>query len=88
MHEDILYIEGGKDYITIFTKNAKVLSLASLTKIHQNLPLSQFLRIHKSFVVAVDKIESIERQRVIINKEYLPIGDTYKDDLSKIIKGI
>ena len=87
-YSDILYLEGGKDYVTIFTKTGKILSLAGLTRIQQNLPYPQFMRIHKSYIIALNKIDSIERQRIFIGKEIIPIGDTYKDEFAKYIKGV
>lgn len=87
-YDDILYLEGGKDYVTIFTRNGKFLSLAGLTKIQQNLPYPRFMRVHKSFVVALNKIDSIERQRIFMGKEIIAIGDMYKDEFAKNIKGI
>jgi two-component system LytT family response regulator len=80
-HSDILYIEGGKDYVTVFTNTKKVLSLSSLRKIQEGLPYPQFIRIHRSYIISLDKIDSIERQRVFIGKMVIPIGDTYKDEL-------
>lgn len=87
-YDDILYLEGGKDYVTIFTKIGKFLSLAGLTKIQQNLPYPRFMRVHKSFVVALNKIDSVERQRIFMGKEIISIGDMYKDEFAKNIKGI
>ena len=84
-HTDILYIEGGKDYITVFTKTEKILSLSSLTKLQESLPYPQFLRVHKSYIVALDKIESVERQRIFMGKMVIPIGDTYKDEFFKVV---
>jgi two-component system, LytTR family, response regulator len=84
-HSDILYVEGGKDYITVFTKTEKVLSLSSLTKLQESLPYPQFLRVHKSYLVALDKIESVERQRIFLGKTVIPIGDTYKDEFFKVV---
>ena len=84
-HSDILYIEGGKDYITVFTKTEKILSLSSLTKLQESLPHPQFLRVHKSYIVALDKIESVERQRIFMGKIVIPIGETYKDEFFRIV---
>jgi DNA-binding LytR/AlgR family response regulator len=84
-HSDILYVEGGKDYITVFTKSEKVLSLSSLTKLQESLPFPQFLRVHKSYLVALDKIESVERQRIFLGKTVIPIGDTYKDEFFRVV---
>jgi two-component system, LytTR family, response regulator len=85
-HSDILYIEGGKDYITVFTKTEKILSLSSLTKLQESLPFPQFLRVHKSYIVALDKIESVERQRIFMGKMVIPIGDTYKDEFFRVVE--
>jgi two-component system, LytTR family, response regulator len=84
-HSDILYIEGGKDYITVFTKTEKILSLSSLTKLQESLPHPQFLRVHKSYIVALEKIESVERQRIFMGKMVIPIGDTYKDEFFRVV---
>lgn len=82
---DILYIEGLKDYISIFTKDERVITLQSMKKMEEALPQSQFIRVHKSYIVAVDKIESIERSRITINKKIIPVGDTYRDEFFKVI---
>lgn len=87
-YSDILYLEGGKDYVTIFTKTEKILSLAGLAKIQQSLPSSQFLRVHKSYIVALNKIDIVERQRIFIGSDIIPVSDTYKDEFSKSIKKI
>jgi two-component system, LytTR family, response regulator len=84
-YSDILYIEGGKDYITVFTKTEKILSLSSLTKLQESLPHPQFLRVHKSYIVALDKIESVERQRIFMGKTVIPIGDTYKEEFFRVV---
>lgn len=88
MLEDILYLEGGKDYVTIFTRKEKFLSLAGLAKIQERLPHPRFLRVHKSYIISVNKIDAVERQRIYIGKQVIPIGDTYKDDFTSQIKGI
>jgi len=82
---DILYIEGLKDYISIFTKDERVITLQSMKKMEEALPQSQFIRVHKSYIVAVDKIESIERSRITINEKIIPVGDTYRDEFFKVI---
>ena len=82
-HADILYVEGGKDYITIHTPKERILSLMTLSKIQDMLPSPQFSRVHKSWLVPINKIDSIERQRIFIGKIVIPIGDTYKDEFVK-----
>lgn len=82
---DILFIEGLKDYISIFTKAERVITLQSMKKMEEALPQSQFIRVHKSYIVAVDKIESIERSRITINQKIIPVGDTYRDEFFRVI---
>jgi two-component system LytT family response regulator len=75
----IFYIEALRDYIAIHTAGAKILSLESMKNMEELLPGSQFIRIHKSYIINREFIEFIERGRVVIHKEYLPIGETYRE---------
>lgn len=83
---DILYIEGLKDYISIFTRNERVITLQNMKKMEETLPSSQFIRVHKSYIIALDKIESIERSRISICQKIIPIGDTYRDEFFRRIE--
>jgi len=83
--DDILYIEGLKDYISIFTKNERVITLQNMKKMEETLPKNDFIRVHKSYIIAVDKIESIERSRIAIAGKTIPVGDTYRDAFFKLI---
>lgn len=85
--DDILYIEGLKDYISIFTKNERVITLQNMKKMEETLPKGEFIRVHKSYIIALDKIESIERSRISIAAKIIPIGDTYRDEFFKLIDG-
>jgi len=76
---DISYIEALRDYVAIHTGPEKILSLESMRHMEEVLPDDQFIRIHKSYIVNRNKIDYLERSRVVIGKEYLPIGDTYKE---------
>jgi two-component system, LytTR family, response regulator len=77
--DDILFIQGMKDYQMIVTRDEKIMTLQSFREIENVLPTPTFVRIHKSYVVALNKIESIERNRIKIANELLPISDTYRD---------
>ena len=83
---DMIYIEGLKDYISIFTRNERVITLQNMKKMEEALPPSQFIRVHKSYIIALDKIESIERSRITICGKIIPIGDTYRDEFFKRIE--
>lgn len=77
--KDIVYVEGCKEYLRIHTLNMKIMTLLSFKSLEDILPCDNFIRVHKSFIVAMNKINSIERNRIIINKQYIPIGETYRD---------
>lgn len=79
--DNILYIEGLKDYIKIYTlKNTKpIITLNSLKNLEQNLPSERFSRIHKSFIVGHEHIKSINKSQVIIHDKYIPIGESFKN---------
>jgi len=86
---EILYIEGLKDYVKIYLKdNPKpILTLMSLKKLEEELPSENFMRIHRSFIIALDKIEAIERNHIVIGKEQIAIAPNYKDSLMEYIGG-
>lgn len=76
----ILYIEGLKDYIKIYEEDTPkpILSLMSMKAVEDLLPASQFMRVHRSYIVRKDKIRVIDRGRIVFGKTYIPISDSYK----------
>lgn len=76
---DILYIEGLKEYLGICTSKKRVLTLKSFDDILKILPSDNFIRVHKSFIVAVDKIDSIEGNQIKISDKKIPIGPKFKE---------
>ena len=86
---EILYIEGLKDYVKIYMKeNPKpILTLMSLKKLEEELPSENFMRVHRSYIIALDKIEAIERNHIVIGKEQITIAPNYKDVLMEYIGG-
>ncbi|WP_018478205.1 LytR/AlgR family response regulator transcription factor [Pontibacter roseus] len=83
---DILWVEGLKDYIIIQTKDQKIITLLSMNKAMEKLPESKFLRVHRSFIVALQKIDSIEKSRIRIGNKEIPIGEVYKDQFLKWVE--
>jgi len=77
--DDILYIEGMRDYQYVVTKTEKVIASHSIHELENLLPKS-FIRCHKSYIVSLGKINSIERNRIKIGNKHIPIGDAYKED--------
>lgn len=82
---DILYIEGLRDYIAIYTALSKVMTLESMKNMELMLPPNEFIRIHKSYIINRSRIDFIERGKVVIGKEYLPVGETYREKFMKEI---
>ncbi len=84
---DILYIEGLKDYVKVFISgdDKPILSLNSIKALEQKLPETKFMRVHRSFIVNLDKIETIERSRIIFGKTYIPVSDQYKDKFQEFL---
>lgn len=78
---DILYIEGLKDYIKVYTRTdpKPIMSLNSLKALEQKLSEEKFMRVHRSFIVNLEQIETIDRSRIVFGKEYIPVSDQYKD---------
>jgi len=85
---DILFVEGMKDYLRIHTKDEKIMTLLNFAKLEELLPSQDFARVHRSFLVAIDKIDHIEKNRIWIADQVIPISDTYADAFYKMLKGI
>lgn len=82
--DDILYIEGLKDYIRIYLQDGtKIMSLMNMKKLEDYLPRPEFLRTHRSYIVHMSKAEAIERFRIVFGDQYLPISDSYKEDVQQ-----
>jgi len=85
-YDKMLYIEGMKDYVRIHTFSDKIMTMQGITHLMDYLPENRFVRIHRSYIVAIDKIEAIERQTVFIDNEILPIGSSYKKHFMYVIE--
>lgn len=75
---DIQYIEGLKDYVSIYTPGHKIVSLQRMKNLESLLPKSKFIRIHHSYIIALDWIQAIHKEYVEINQAHIPIGETYR----------
>ena len=83
--DDILYIEGLKDYVKLHLANTEktVLSLTSLKDLEEKLPSKNFMRVHRSFIVALDKITAMTKNAIQIGKKNISVGDQYKNALNQ-----
>ena len=78
MLEDILYIEGMRDYRRIHTTNKRIMTLQTFSELEQILPSNLICRVHKSYMVALARIDSIERSRIRIAEQLVPISETIR----------
>lgn len=85
---DILFVEGMKDYLRIHTPEEKILTLLNFAQLEALLPSQDFARVHRSFLVAIDKIDHIEKNRIRIADQVIPISDTYADAFYKMLRGL
>jgi two-component system, LytTR family, response regulator LytT len=84
---DIDFIEGLKDYVKVYLHNdpKPVMSLSSLKSLETKLPASKFMRVHRSFIVNLERIEIVERSRIVFGKTYIPVGDQYKEKFEEFL---
>lgn len=79
-YDDILYIEGLKDYIKFHLFDGRtIMSLINMRKLEEALPISEFMRVHRSYIVNLSKIDLIDRFRLVVNNEFIPVSESYKD---------
>ncbi|NVO21187.1 MAG: response regulator transcription factor [Bacteroidetes bacterium] len=83
---EVLYVEGMGDYWRIVTKNRRIMTLMNAKRIEDILHEPQFCRVHKSYFVAIDKIEFVERKHIKIGNEHIPISDTYQKNFFDLIE--
>jgi two-component system, LytTR family, response regulator LytT len=85
--QNIFYIEGLKEYVKVYTMLSEkpILSLSSLKILETKLPADKFMRVHRSFIVNLEKIETIDRSRIVFGKKYIPIGEQYKEKFQEFL---
>ena len=84
--DEILYIEGLKDYVRIHLRNGeKIMSLMSMKKLEDYLPRPEFLRTHRSYIVRMPEVRAIDRFRIVFGDVFIPVSDNYKDEVQKYL---
>lgn len=83
---EILYVEGLSEYVQIFTQKNKIITKTSMTNLQQKLPAGSFLRIHKSYIVSIPKIEAFTAHTIEIKGKELPIGRSYKNSVLEALQ--
>ncbi len=84
--DDILYIEGLKDYVKIYTTEKNLVTKSTMKNVEEHLPSSSFMRVHKSYIVGVSHIEAIENNHIVIGTHRIPLGGGYKDEFLAFIE--
>lgn len=84
--DDILYIKGMNNYLVFYTTDGQVYTLQTFKQIQGLLPANQFVRIHKSYLISISKMEEIGKNHVLINKNSISIGENYKNDFFDFLK--
>lgn len=84
--DEILYIEGLKDYVMIFTPAGRVITLQTMKNLEEKLPSDKFIRIHRSFIISLNKVKSITGNSVDLNGKLIPIGKLYRDPFMKVVE--
>ncbi len=85
--DDILYVEGLKDYIKVYLKgeDKPVLSLSSLKVMEEKLPSLNFMRVHRSYIVNLSQVNQVDRSRIVFGKVYIPVSDQYKEKFQEFL---
>ena len=83
--KDILYVEAVQNYVSLNTLSGRVMSLQPLKKMEEQLPQTEFVRVHKSYIISLRHISSVERSRIFIGDVIIPVGDSYRESFYKLI---
>ncbi|AWG24251.1 LytR/AlgR family response regulator transcription factor [Flavobacterium kingsejongi] len=86
-HEDILFVEGLKNYVRIHTPNERIVTYQTLQYLGDKLPMPPFFRVHRSFIISVAKIQHIDGNSLTIGNQIIPIGESYRESFFEFING-
>ena len=85
MYDEVIYMEGSSNYVIIYTNSKKYLTYLSLNILEEKLPPNKFIRVHKSYIIAIDKIDSLKNNEINIQGKSLPLSKSYRDELMRLI---
>lgn len=84
--QDILFIEGMRDYIAVHTPKQRILTLMNMSQMQEKLPSTDFMRVHKSYIIGLNHITLIQQNRVTIHEREIPISNSYKETFLKFVE--
>ena len=85
-YDDILYVEGLKNYVSVFMPDQRLVTYQTLRDLEAQLPQPPFYRVHKSYIISIDKIRMVDGHTIYIQDQAIPIGETYRDGFYKMIR--
>jgi DNA-binding LytR/AlgR family response regulator len=85
-YDQILYLEAAGNYVTFVLSDKNILSRSTFSEVTNLLPADKFIRVHRSFIVALSKISKVERHQLTINNTLIPIGEAYSQNISAALK--
>jgi DNA-binding LytR/AlgR family response regulator len=85
LYDDILYLEAAGNYVNFVLRNKQIMSRSTFAELASQLPPERFVRIHRSFLVAINKIDKVERQQVSIGNQKIPVGEAYSQNLQRVL---
>jgi len=85
-YDDILYLEAAGNYVTFVLKDKQLLSRSTIQEVTNSLPADKFVRVHRSYIVAINKIDKVDRYQVTIDKHAIPVGDAYSKNLAEALQ--
>lgn len=85
--DDLLFVEGLKDYVKIYLDNGQqpIMTLLNMKKLEESLPHPEFMRTHRSYIVHMPKVEQIDRLRIVFGDYYIPISESYKENVQRYL---
>lgn len=86
LYEDILYLEAAGNYVTFVLKDKNILSRSTFIEAASLLPSDKFVRVHRSYLVAINKIDKVERHQVTVNNLKIPVSEAYSQNLAAVLK--
>ena len=87
LYDDILYLEAAGNYVNFVLRTRQIMSRSTFAELASQLPADKFVRIHRSFLVAINKIDKVERQQVSIGLQKIPVGEAYSQNLQRVVNG-
>ena len=83
-YEDILYIEGLREYVSFFTKDKRIIVLESMKNLESTLPADEFIRVHKSYIVSIEKVDAVVGNLLEIGDKQIPVGKSYREKVKQV----